>query len=105
MQLTGMLHGSKLLDHVGFPRSEILGPDASEDEIQALIDRHGLIFIKPVFRGGVGNRRHVDASARLGLGAGRLDVRRSGLRDDRSGRRLGDGRGAHGLHFRRGGRG
>ncbi|HMQ40439.1 MAG TPA: ATP citrate lyase citrate-binding domain-containing protein [Paracoccus sp. (in: a-proteobacteria)] len=56
MQLTGMLHGSKLLDHVGFPTSEILGPDASEDEIQALIDRHGLIFIKPLFRGGVGKK-------------------------------------------------
>lgn len=56
MQLTGMLHGSKLLDHVGFPTSEILGPDASEDDIQGLIDRHGLIFIKPLFRGGVGKK-------------------------------------------------
>ena len=56
MQLTGMLYGSKLLDHVGFPTSEILGPDASEDDIQALIDRHGLIFIKPLFRGGVGKK-------------------------------------------------
>ncbi len=56
MQLTGMLYGSKLLDHVGFPRSEILGPDASEDEVQGLIDRNGLIFVKPVFRGGVGKK-------------------------------------------------
>ena len=56
MQLNGMLYGGKLLDHVGFPRSEVLGPDASEDQIQALIDRHRLIFIKPVFRGGVGKK-------------------------------------------------
>ena len=56
MQINGMLFGSKLLGHVGFPTSEILGPDASEDEIGKLIDRHGLIFIKPVFRGGVGKK-------------------------------------------------
>lgn len=31
MLLNGMLHGGRLLDHVGFPRSEVLGPDASED--------------------------------------------------------------------------
>lgn len=42
--------GSRLLNHVGFPVSEVLGPNASEDEIQGLIDRHGLIFIKPLFR-------------------------------------------------------
>ena len=40
----------------GFRRSEVLGPAATEDEIQALIDRHGSIFIKPVFRGGVGKK-------------------------------------------------
>jgi len=56
MQITGMLYGSKLLDHVEFPTSEILGPGASEDEIQALIDRHKLIFIKPLFKGGVGKK-------------------------------------------------
>ena len=56
MQLTGMLYGAKLLGHVGFPTTEVLGPDAGEDEIQALIDRHGLIFVKPVFRGGVGKK-------------------------------------------------
>ena len=56
MQLTGMLHGARLLDHVGFPVPEVLGPDASEDEIQGLIDRHGLIFVKPLFRGGVGKK-------------------------------------------------
>jgi len=56
MNLNGLLYGAKLLSHVDFPTSEILGPDASEDEIQSLIDRHGLIFIKPVFRGGVGKK-------------------------------------------------
>jgi hypothetical protein len=51
-----MLHGSRLLAHVDFPASEILAADATEDRIQDLIDRHGLIFIKPVFRGGVGKK-------------------------------------------------
>jgi succinyl-CoA synthetase beta subunit len=56
MNINGMLYGSKLLGHVGFPASEVLGPDASEDAIQGLIARHGLIFVKPVFRGGVGKK-------------------------------------------------
>ncbi len=56
MQLTGMLHGAKLLSHVEFPVSEVLGPAASEGEIRDLIDRHGLIFIKPQFKGGVGKK-------------------------------------------------
>ena len=51
-----MLTGARLLAHVGFPATEVLGPDASEDQIQAMIDRHGLLFIKPVFRGGVGKK-------------------------------------------------
>ena len=51
-----MLHGSRLLRFVGFPTSEVLGPDASEEEIKALIDRHGSIFVKPVFKGGVGKK-------------------------------------------------
>jgi succinyl-CoA synthetase beta subunit len=33
-----------------------LGPTASEREVQELIDRHKLIFIKPVFKGGVGKK-------------------------------------------------
>lgn len=56
MQVTGMLTGSRLLAHVGFPTSEVLGPDATEDQIQALIDRHKLVFVKPLFRGGVGKK-------------------------------------------------
>jgi succinyl-CoA synthetase beta subunit len=56
MQITGMLHGARLLQFVGFPTPDVLGPDASEDEIKAMIDRHGLVFIKPVFKGGVGKK-------------------------------------------------
>ncbi len=56
MQVTGMLYGSKLLQFVGFPTAEVLGPSASEEEIKALIDRHGSVFIKPVFKGGVGKK-------------------------------------------------
>ena len=56
MQMTGMLYGSRLLSHVDFPSSEVLGPDASEDDIQDLIARHKLIFIKPLFKGGVGKK-------------------------------------------------
>ena len=56
MQITGMLYGSKLLQFAGFACSEVLGPDASEEQIKALIERHGSIFIKPVFKGGVGKK-------------------------------------------------
>jgi succinyl-CoA synthetase beta subunit len=56
MQVTGMLHGAKLLQFVGFPTSEILGPNATEVEIEALIAKHGQVFIKPVFKGGVGKK-------------------------------------------------
>jgi len=51
-----MLYGARLLEMVGFPVAEVLGPDATEGEIQGLIDRHGLIFIKPLFKGGVGKK-------------------------------------------------
>jgi succinyl-CoA synthetase beta subunit len=56
MHLNGMLYGSRLLGHVDFPASEVLGPDAGEDAIQDLIARHSLILVKPVFRGGVGKK-------------------------------------------------
>jgi succinyl-CoA synthetase beta subunit len=56
MQITGMLYGSRLLQFVGFPASEVLGPDASEEQIKRLIERYGSIFIKPVFKGGVGKK-------------------------------------------------
>jgi succinyl-CoA synthetase beta subunit len=56
MQLTGMLHGSKLLQFVDFPAAEVLGPEASEDEIKGLIERRGSVFVKPIFKGGVGKK-------------------------------------------------
>ncbi len=56
MQLTGLLYGAPLLRHVDFPVTEVLGPGATESEIQGLIDRHKLIFIKPIFRGGIGKK-------------------------------------------------
>ena len=56
MNVTGMLYGSRLFAHVDFPTSEVLGPGASESEIQGLINRHKLIFIKPLFKGGVGKK-------------------------------------------------
>src|SRR5262245_46856410 len=56
MQMTGMLHGAKLLQLVGFPTAEVLGPDASEEQIKDLVERHGQVFIKPVFKGGVGKK-------------------------------------------------
>lgn len=56
MQIAGLLHGSKLLRLVGFEHAELLGPDASESEIKALIERHGSVFIKPAFRVGVGKK-------------------------------------------------
>jgi succinyl-CoA synthetase beta subunit len=51
-----MLHGAKLLQFAGFPTSEVLGPAASEGEIKDLISRHGSVFVKPVFKGGVGKK-------------------------------------------------
>src|SRR5262245_26337728 len=39
-----------------FPPQRVLGPDATEDDIQGLIDRHKLISVKPLFRGGVGKK-------------------------------------------------
>ena len=56
MQVTGMMYGAKLLAFAGFPAAEVLGPAASEEEIKGLIDRHGSVFIKPVFKGGVGKK-------------------------------------------------
>src|SRR6187397_3512764 len=56
MQVTGMLHGAKLLQFAGFPTSEVLGPAASEGEIKDLISLHGSVFVKPVFKGGIGKK-------------------------------------------------
>lgn len=56
MQLTGLLWGQKLLKRVEFPTAEVLGPEASVDEIKDLIKRCGQVFIKPIFKGGVGKK-------------------------------------------------
>lgn len=56
MQVTGMLYGTKLLEFAGFPSAEVLGPDASESDIKQLIERYGSVFVKPVFKGGVGKK-------------------------------------------------
>jgi len=56
MQLTGLLWGQKLLKRVEYPCSEVLGPEASVDDIKGLIKKHGQIFIKPIFKGGVGKK-------------------------------------------------
>jgi succinyl-CoA synthetase beta subunit len=56
MQLTGLLYGAPLMRHVDFPVTEVLGPTATEAEIQDFINRHKLVFIKPVFKGGVGKK-------------------------------------------------
>jgi succinyl-CoA synthetase beta subunit len=56
MQLTGLMHGADLLRHVDFPVTEVIGPGASEDDIQGLLNRHGTVFVKPIFKGGVGRK-------------------------------------------------
>lgn len=56
MQLTGLLWGSKLLRRVEFPCADVLGPEASVDEIKDLIAKKGQVFIKPIFKGGVGKK-------------------------------------------------
>ena len=56
MQVTGMFYGSKLLEFAGFSTTEVLGAGASEEEIETMLDKHGLIFIKPVFKGGIGKK-------------------------------------------------
>lgn len=56
MQITGMLWGAKLLKYVDFPTAEVLGPQATEEEIRGLIERWGQILIKPAFKGGVGKK-------------------------------------------------
>ncbi len=56
MQLTGLHWGHKLLKRVDFPVAEVLGPEASVDEIKDLIKRCGMVFVKPIFKGGVGKK-------------------------------------------------
>src|SRR3989338_133677 len=56
MQVTGMLYGARMLKLVDFPASTILGPEASESAIKDLIEKCGSVFVKPIFRGGIGKK-------------------------------------------------
>ncbi|MBI2286317.1 MAG: carboxylate--amine ligase [Nitrosomonadales bacterium] len=56
MNVSGMLHGAGLLKIVDFPASEVLGPEASEHDIHNLIEKCGSVFVKPIFRGGIGKK-------------------------------------------------
>ena len=56
MNVSGMLHGAGLLKIVDFPASEVLGPEASDHEIHQLIERCGSVFVKPIFKGGIGKK-------------------------------------------------
>ena len=56
MQITGMLWGARLLNYVDYPASEVLGPDATSEQIKDLIDRYGSVLVKPVFKGGIGKK-------------------------------------------------
>ncbi len=56
MQLTGLLWGQKLLKKVDYPVAKVLGPEASVDDIKGLINDCGAVFIKPIFKGGVGKK-------------------------------------------------
>ncbi|MBF0144251.1 MAG: carboxylate--amine ligase, partial [Magnetococcales bacterium] len=40
--------GAKLLKYVNFPTAEILGPEATPEQIQAMIDKWGGVIIKPI---------------------------------------------------------
>jgi hypothetical protein len=74
MQVTGMLYGARLLQFAGFPTAEVLGPDANEEQIKALLDDCGSVFVKPVFKGGVGKK------GKAGL-VGRASDLKSALRE------------------------
>jgi len=51
-----MLWGAKLLNYVDYPTSEVLGPEATGEQIKDLIDRYGSVLVKPVFKGGIGKK-------------------------------------------------
>src|SRR3989304_3931855 len=56
MNISGMLYGAQLLKIADFPASEVLGPEASEHEIHSMIERCGSVFVKPIFKGGIGKK-------------------------------------------------
>jgi succinyl-CoA synthetase beta subunit len=56
VELSGLRFGSRLLSLVDFPFAESLGSNATNEELQAFLDRHGKAVVKPVFHGGVGKK-------------------------------------------------
>lgn len=56
MNVTGLFHGARLLKFVDFPVAEVLGPEATNEEIKSLIGRCGSVFVKPIFKGGIGKK-------------------------------------------------
>lgn len=64
MHIAGLLYGSKLLDLVGFEHPPILGPEAATGAIEAMIDRYGSVFVKPVFAAAVGKKGKANLVAR-----------------------------------------
>jgi succinyl-CoA synthetase beta subunit len=56
VQLSGLRFGSRLLSLVDFPFAESLGSNATNEEIQAFLDRYGKVVVKPIFYGGVGKK-------------------------------------------------
>jgi succinyl-CoA synthetase beta subunit len=56
MELAGLRYGAQLLRHVDFPVAEVLGPEAADQDIVGLINRHRQIFIKPIFKGAIGKK-------------------------------------------------
>ncbi len=53
MQITGLLWGAKLLNYVDFPTSEVLGSEATSEQIKDLLDRYGQVLVNPNFKCGV----------------------------------------------------
>jgi hypothetical protein len=60
MEVTSMLYGAKLLQFSGYPTAEVLGPDAGEEDIKFLIEKHGSVFVKPVSQRRAFGRRAQD---------------------------------------------
>ncbi|MBN2490633.1 MAG: carboxylate--amine ligase [Planctomycetes bacterium] len=56
MQLSGLKYGAQLLQLVDFPVPEFLTGGAASGEIQAMLDRHRRLVVKPVFHVGVGKK-------------------------------------------------
>ncbi|MBF0443994.1 MAG: carboxylate--amine ligase [Magnetococcales bacterium] len=56
MQITGMKWGAKLLKYVDFPTAEVLPAEATNEQIQAMLNKYGKLLVKPVFKGGIGKK-------------------------------------------------